>query len=359
MPQFALGAFKSGQSAFVGLVFDQSLVIGLADVSRRLGKRSESGPLSSATEDLLTLLLDWDRTFEQLLEVSEIIGREGLHELGVPVHDIGSLIVRPPIAAPPKLLCVASNYADHVAEMRASQYGMAAGSVLKTDFNGVKSATRPYAFLKAQSSIAGPHDDIVLPAGFAQVDWEAELAVVIGRQGKRISETLAGKHIAGFMTCNDISCRDAMWRPDRETLRSDWLGSKSFDTFAPLGPLFVPAAFVPNHMQLRITCKVNGEVMQSGSTAGLIFSPEEQISYFSRSMTLCPGDIFVTGTPGGVGQSRGRFLTPGDILETEVQGLGLQRNRCVAEDISMPTRDGADPLLAKMQGATPTAGASL
>jgi 2,4-didehydro-3-deoxy-L-rhamnonate hydrolase len=201
------------------------------------------------------------------------------------------------------------------------------------DFMGDKAKTKPYSFLKAPSCLAGAYDEIVLPRDHTEFDWEVELALAIGRPGRRIPAERAMAHVAGFMTTNDVSCRDAQWRPDRQTLRSDWIGGKSYDTFAPMGPFFVPRAFVLNHMDLRLTLAVNGEVMQNGTTAGLIFSPEEQIEYFSRGMTLEAGDVFATGTPGGVGQGRGRFLKAGDIVECEVQGLGRQRNRVVSESV--------------------------
>jgi 2-keto-4-pentenoate hydratase/2-oxohepta-3-ene-1,7-dioic acid hydratase in catechol pathway len=169
-----------------------------------------------------------------------------------------------------------------------------------------------------------------LPAGFDRIDWEAELAVVIGRQGKNIPAAKAMDHVAGYMTTNDISCRSRTFRNDRPNIRSDWMGGKSYDTFAPMGPFFVPRAFVPDPTNLRIWCAVNGVTKQDGNSGDMVFGIEDQIEYGSKMMTLEPGDVFATGTPAGTGQERLEFLKAGDIIETEVEGLGRQRNKVVA-----------------------------
>jgi 2-keto-4-pentenoate hydratase/2-oxohepta-3-ene-1,7-dioic acid hydratase in catechol pathway len=158
--------------------------------------------------------------------------------------------------------------------------------------------SRPYLFAKA-CAMTGAFDDIVLPHGMARIDWEAELAVVIGRRGKHIPPEKAADHIAGYMTTNDVSCRDLTWREDRPWIRSDWLAGKSFDSFAPMGPYFTPKAFVPSHDNLRIRLWVNGAPKQDGMTRDMIFGIEDQIAYAAGMVTLEPGDIFSTGTPAG------------------------------------------------------------
>ena len=145
---------------------------------------------------------------------------------------------------------------------------------------------KPYLFLKAPSTLAGAYDDIAIPRGMSKIDWEAEIALAIGKPGKRIKAERALDHVAGFMTTNDVSCRDLQIRADRPGLRSDWLGGKSHDNFAPMGPFLVPRAFVPNHMNLFIRLTVNGEVKQNGNTSQFIFTPEEQIEYASNILTL-------------------------------------------------------------------------
>jgi 2-keto-4-pentenoate hydratase/2-oxohepta-3-ene-1,7-dioic acid hydratase in catechol pathway len=133
------------------------------------------------------------------------------------------------------------------------------------------------------------------------------------------------------MTTNDVSARDLQIRTDRPGLRSDWLNGKSHDKFAPMGPYLVPKAFVKDHMKLFIRLSVNGNVKQNGNTSQFIFTPEEQIEYASNILTLRTGDIFVCGTCGGVGQGTNTFLNVGDVMETEVEGLGKMRNKFVAE----------------------------
>jgi 2-keto-4-pentenoate hydratase/2-oxohepta-3-ene-1,7-dioic acid hydratase in catechol pathway len=164
-----------------------------------------------------------------------------------------------------------------------------------------------------------------------KIDWEAEIALAIGKPGKRIKSERALDHVAGFMTTNDVSARDLQIRADRPGLRSDWLNGKSHDNFAPMGPFLVPRAFVPDAMNLFIKLTVNGEVKQNGNTAQFIFTPEEQIEYASNILTLDSGDIFSCGTCGGVGQGTNTFLKVGDVMETEIEGLGKMRNRMVPE----------------------------
>jgi 2-keto-4-pentenoate hydratase/2-oxohepta-3-ene-1,7-dioic acid hydratase in catechol pathway len=221
----------------------------------------------------------------------------------------------------------AQNFQEHVNEMIRAGMSPTGGPV----FTGEKSTTIPYLFLKAPSTLAGAFDDIEIPRGMKKIDWEAEIALAIGTPGKRIKAERALDHVAGFMTTNDVSCRDQQIRTDRPALRSDWLGGKSHDNFAPMGPFLVPRAFVPDHMNLFIKLIVNGEVKQDGNTSQFIFTPEEQIEYASNMLTLDSGDIFSCGTCGGVGQGTNTFLNAGDVVETEIELLGRMRNRFVAE----------------------------
>jgi 2-keto-4-pentenoate hydratase/2-oxohepta-3-ene-1,7-dioic acid hydratase in catechol pathway len=198
-------------------------------------------------------------------------------------------------------------------------------------FTGEKSTSEPYLFLKAPSTLTGAYDNIEIPLGLNKIDWEAELALAIGRRGTRIKAERALDYVAGFMTTNDVSARDLQIRADRPGLRSDWLNGKSHDNFAPMGPFLVPRAFVPDHKNLFIRLAVNGEVRQNGNTSQFIFTPEEQIEYASNILTLESGDIFSCGTCGGVGQGTNTFLKVGDVMETEIGTLGKMRNRFVNE----------------------------
>jgi len=231
------------------------------------------------------------------------------------------------VLRPGKMFYAAQNFQEHVDEMIRAGMTPAAGP----KFTGEKSTTVPYLFLKAPSTLCGAFDDIEIPRGMKKIDWEAEIALAIGRRGKRIKAERALDHVAGFMTTNDVSCRDLQIRQDRPALRSDWLGGKSHDNFAPMGPYLVPRAFVRDHMNLTIRLTVNGAVKQDGNTSQFIFTPEEQIAYASNMLTLETGDVFSCGTCGGVGQGTNTFLASGDLVETEIESLGKMRNRLVDE----------------------------
>jgi 2-keto-4-pentenoate hydratase/2-oxohepta-3-ene-1,7-dioic acid hydratase in catechol pathway len=333
-PVFRLGTFAhAGARPFVGLVLGDQVT----DVAALHGAYADSsfaraGRLA-AGGSMLELLGDWTRSFAVLQAMTAFLGSEGTASERVrpAVRRLDALRVLPPVLRPGKMLYAAANYKEHVAEMRASKF--TGGDFDKSkDAQGDKARLRAYLFLKAPSCLAGAFDDIVLPAGEHRIDWEAELAVVIGRPGRNVPAERALDHVAGFMTTNDVSCRDLTWREDRPTIRSDWLAGKSFDTFAPTGPFLVPREFVPNHDGLRVWLAVNGATKQDGNTGDMIFGTAEQIEYASRMLTLEPGDLFATGTPSGVGQGRGEFLKAGDVVECEVEGLGRQRNRVVQGD---------------------------
>jgi 2-keto-4-pentenoate hydratase/2-oxohepta-3-ene-1,7-dioic acid hydratase in catechol pathway len=268
------------------------------------------------------MLDDWDRSFAQLQEIAAALPK------GAPgAAPVSSLTALPPVGRPGKMFYAAQNFQEHVDEM------LRAGMTPKEGpkFTGEKSTSKPYLFLKAPSCLAGAHDDIEIPRELKRIDWEAEIACAISKRGKRIKAERALDHVAGWMTTNDVSARDLQIRADRPALRADWLNGKSHDRFAPMGPYLVPRAFVQDHMNLFIRLTVNGAVKQNGNTSQFIFTPEEQIEYASGILSLQAGDIFVCGTCGGVGQGTNTFLNVGDVMETEVEGLGKMRNRFVAE----------------------------
>lgn len=331
--KFKLGNFSQADGRiFSGLVLSDDRVLDIAMLRMMFGITKG---VATALEGLNTvddLLQNWDRSFPALQEIARFASERELQSIDGISTNATDLSIHSPVRRPAKIVCHAQNYAEHVAEMRKSQFGTETLD-LSGDFMGEKAKTWPYAFLKAPSALVGARDDIILADSHPKIDWEAEMAVIIGRTGKRITESNAMEHVAGFSTFNDVSCRDNQWRPDRVTLRSDWFSAKSFDSFAPTGPYLVPRQFVRDHMNLNITLSVNGEQKQNGNTSYLIFSPEEQIAFFSKSMTWEPGDMLATGTPAGTGQGLAQFLKAGDIVETEVEGLGRQRNRCVDQAI--------------------------
>lgn len=216
-----------------------------------------------------------------------------------------------PLDIPQKILCIGLNYRDHAIETKAPI------------------PSEPIVFCKMPTAMIGPDEPIVLPKVSQQVDFEAELVVVIGRTLRNVSKEQALAGIFGYSVGHDVSARD--WQKDKPG--KQWFLGKSFDTFAPLGPALVTADEVPSTENLQVKCSINGELMQDSSTRELIFDPAEVIAYISQVMTLSPGDVIYTGTPPGVGMARTppRFLKHGDIVEIEVEKLGILSNPCVQE----------------------------
>lgn len=222
---------------------------------------------------------------------------EGAPRLGPPVGSIG------------KLVCAGMNYRDHCVEA------------------GFPIPTEPALFMKAPSAVSGARDAILIPPGAEKVDWEVELAAVIGLRAAYASADRALAHVAGYTILNDVSER--AYQMDRG---GQWMKGKSADSFAPLGPWLVTPDEIEDPQALSLWLDVNGERMQTGSTASMIFGLAELIAYISHFMTLLPGDVVATGTPPGVGMGRKpqRFLRPGDIVELGIDGLGTQRQVAIS-----------------------------
>ena len=215
----------------------------------------------------------------------------------------------PPVPRPGKIICIGLNYRDHAAESNMPVPGS------------------PVTFSKYVTSVIGPGRPIRLPKASAQVDYEAELAVVIGRRAKHVPVEQAFEHVLGYTNLNDVSARDLQFADGQ------WQRGKSCDTFAPMGPYIVTRDRVPDPHALRICCRVNGRTLQDSSTNQLIFGVDRVVSFLSETVTLEPGDVIATGTPPGVGFARKPpiFLQPGDVVEIEVEGLGVLSNPVAAE----------------------------
>lgn len=229
-----------------------------------------------------------------------------------------------PILYPGSLFCAGANYWDHLEEMAeiAKRVTGKAPAMIK--------AKDPYFFLKTTGgSIIGTKTPARLPPFSKQVDWEAELGVVIGRPARNISVTKAFEVVAGYTIVNDLSARDLMKR-EGSPFGMDWVGQKCFEDAAPMGPWFTPAAYVADPNNLAIKLWVNGVLKQNSNTSRLVHGIAEQIAYLSEHFTLQPGDVIATGTPAGVGMPRGEFLKAGDEVRIEVTGLGELVNTMVA-----------------------------
>jgi 2-keto-4-pentenoate hydratase/2-oxohepta-3-ene-1,7-dioic acid hydratase in catechol pathway len=194
----------------------------------------------------------------------------------------------------------------------------------------------PYMFTKPVSVLSGAFDPIVLPPDAGQPDWEVELAVVIGRTARHVRRADALKYVAGYTIVNDITNRDQIWvKGDMKAMGTDWLTCKCRPTYLPCGPVIVPAAFVPDPQALRISLRLNGEIKQDDSTAGMLFDVARLIEHTSSLLELQPGDLICTGSPAGNGTHFNRFLTPGDLVTASIEGLGEQRTPVIAERNSL------------------------
>ena len=235
-------------------------------------------------------------------------------------EEVKGAILTLPLRYPRKVLCSGANYHAHMREMKVNR----------------PSEARPYFFLKPPTtSLVGPGEPIAVPADpAAKVDWEAELAVVIGRRAKNVSEADALDYVAGYSAINDISLRGPhrVEHPIGDPFQWDWLASKGSDRSTPLGPGVMPAFHVKNPQLLNIRLWVNGRLKQKANTSDMVIEIPDLIAAASRLVTLEPGDVIATGTPDGVGLPRGEFLRPGDVVEMEVGDFGRLTNPVVVEE---------------------------
>jgi len=233
----------------------------------------------------------------------------GIDPAELPVVEAG-VRLGSPVTGMRNLICIGLNYADHAAE------------------TGAEPPKEPIVFIKSLGALNGPFDDIIIPPGSTKTDWECELCVIIGTTARYVSEADAMYHVAGYAVGNDVSERH--WQSERGPT---WDKGKGFETFGPLGPYLVTKDEVPDPQALRMWTDVDGNREQDGSTATMIFSVKELVSYVSQCITLFPGDVIFTGTPPGVGLGKKPapwFLRPGQELRVGIEGLGEQRSRTAA-----------------------------
>jgi 2-keto-4-pentenoate hydratase/2-oxohepta-3-ene-1,7-dioic acid hydratase in catechol pathway len=333
--RFTLGRFRAADaSVFAGIVVDDMVV--------RLDALTSSQPGVPGVQDVNMMFAAWDDQVERLAERAGWLRERGPREtLPGAVHQLAELTTLSPVQ-PTQVFQSGANYRTHVIELlvaqqaddrpgetKAGRRARAAAIVDERAATGM-----PYVFTGLPTAICGPRDDVVLPAGGTQHDWELELAAVIGRPARRVHRDVALSYVAGYTIVNDITTRDRVYRPDIPGIGTDWLASKNAPTFLPTGPYLVPAAFIDDPMKLRIVLRLNGETMQDACTAEMIFDIARLIEYASSLTELLPGDLLLTGSPAGNGIHHRRFLRPGDVMEGEITELGMQRNRCVADQPS-------------------------
>ena len=256
-------------------------------------------------------IVDLRRHFPEMPDIGESFFRDGWLAKAAGVADEGrTMDVRlgPPVARPSKLICLGKNYLEHAQE------------------GNFDAPEKPLLFAKAPSALSGPRDPIILPRSCGQVDWEVELALVVGREGKRISRDRAWDYIAGYAVMNDVSGREAQFGDGQ------WFRGKSFDTFAPLGPALVTPDEIEDIGNLQLTATVDSQVMQTGNTGDLVFDIPHLLAYISEDITLLPGDVISTGTPAGVGIFRTPPITlaPGNVVTCRIDTLGELVNPVVA-----------------------------
>jgi 2-keto-4-pentenoate hydratase/2-oxohepta-3-ene-1,7-dioic acid hydratase in catechol pathway len=258
--------------------------------------------------DMAVWLASDDRTRSLVAEVSDWASTIDAGESVPWRYPLDTVQVTAPVGNPGKIICVGLNYRDHCLEQ------------------GLDVPERPILFSKFSTSVVGHQKEIAWPAEASQqVDYEAELAVVIGREGRQIAVEDAYDYVAGYTIVNDVSARDVQFA-DKQ-----WVRGKSFDTFCPMGPYLVTPDDVPDPHTLDVRCWVNGELRQGSNTENLIFRVDMLLAYISKTSTLLPGDVLSTGTPGGVGvfSDPQVFLQPGDLVEIEIGGLGRLCNPVV------------------------------
>lgn len=244
-------------------------------------------------------------------DVGALLAIEGWHQAAASAdghtHRLGDLDLAPVVPAPEKVLCVGLNYRNHILEM------------------GRDLPEYPTLFAKFASTLTGPYDAIAAPVEDEALDWEGELTIVIGQACRRVDEQQAAGSIAGYTVANDISMRSWQFRT------KEWLQGKMWEASTPVGPMLVTADEWQPGPSLSTT--VSGEKMQDAPTSDLLFGPAALVSYISTMITLLPGDLILTGTPGGVGRARKpeRYLAPGDLVETTIEGLGTLRNKVVTD----------------------------
>lgn len=292
-----------------GLLVEEKNVI---DMELAL-KASKSGIEGLSAISILSVLENWEHILPVLRDMASHTSQLASAIAGL----LSEIRLAAPILYPHNIYCAAANYLDHGKEM---------GDQKLPD----KDEARPYFFTKLpRQTVIGSEEPIRIPYPEAKVDWEAEIGVVVGRRCRHVKASEAMAYVAGFTILNDVSDRARNFRTDW-LFKFDWLGGKSFDSSAPMGPWITPSEFISDPHNLSIQLWVNDELMQDASSRQMYYTIPEQIEYLSGLITLLPGDVISTGTPSGVGHARGIYLKPGDTVQITIEGLGTIKNPVIA-----------------------------
>jgi 2,4-didehydro-3-deoxy-L-rhamnonate hydrolase len=310
---------------------DGEVIVGALAGDRVLDIASASAALEAlAGLGINGLLADWETARRE-------IGRAAGDASQGQWWPLAELTVRAPVE-PRQVIQAGANYRSHVIDL-AVKHAELAGGRAEQQVRAETAAMMdrraaggdPYLFLGLPSAVTGPYDEVVLPACSSQPDWELELAAVIGAPAFRVSRADALGHVAGYTIVNDLTMRDLVFRLDMPEIGTDWFRAKNAPGFLPTGPYLVPASFAGDPRELRLTLELNGQVMQDESAKDMIFDVAALVAAASRTTTLLPGDLLLTGSPAGNGLHWGRLLRDGDEMVGRISGLGAQRTRCVAE----------------------------
>jgi 2-keto-4-pentenoate hydratase/2-oxohepta-3-ene-1,7-dioic acid hydratase in catechol pathway len=301
---YKLLSYRAAQAARAGIVVGENV----HDAAKVTGVAAHSS--------VIGILGDWTRAHRLLAQAARRIETGKARATGIPLKRARLLA---PILYPGNIYCAGANYTDHMAEMARAQ-GQTPGPTMK------ELGEKPWHFVKSsRSSVVGPGARVRLPIYSQMVDWEVELAAVIGKTAKDVPVEKALDCVAGYTIANDLSARDVMKReknPATSPFHYDWLSQKCFDGSCPLGPWIVPSSDLAYPQNLALKLWVNDTLMQDSLTSKMIFSTAEQIAMLSSRVTLYPGDLVLTGTPAGVGTPRRLFLKPGDTVKLWIEGIG-------------------------------------
>jgi 2-keto-4-pentenoate hydratase/2-oxohepta-3-ene-1,7-dioic acid hydratase in catechol pathway len=304
MTSYKLVTYRINQENRAGVVINDT-VYDIQKVTKETGYQSMTG-----------VFAQWIKAKKALSNFEKSVLSSKSKAQGIPLKKAR---LQAPLMLPGQVYCAGANYTDHMAEM-ARVHGQAPGPNMK------EMGERPWHFIKSgRSCVVGPGAKVSIPSACKMMDWEIELAAVIGKTAKNVPLDKALTYVAGYTIANDLSARDLMRRannPPTSPFYTDWIGQKCFDGACPIGPWIVPSDQIKNPHQLDLKLWVNDDLMQDSNTSQLIFDVAEQIAALSERITLHPGDLVLTGTPAGVGMGRKLFLKPGDVVRMQIEHIG-------------------------------------